>query len=149
MKTVIISIDKKTLVPLFRSRVYKIAESLANDENFKTIYNIEHDSSDVLDSLLSDRYFEKRVINVSNIVAEYILPNPSGELNQIYLSVPSASIATSENASNAASEYILCGMIADWIKDTVPTLLKQYEAAAISAEEGLKRVIYTKKAPEL
>lgn len=146
MKTVIISIDQKTLIPLFSSRVYKIAESLANDENFKTIYNIEHDLSDTLDTFLSNQYFKKRFGNVKKIVTEFIVSETTDQIN---LSVPSASIATSENASEAASDCIVSGMLSDWIKDTLPTLLKQYESAAISAENELKRVIYTKKAPEL
>lgn len=146
MKTVIISIDQKTLIPLFSSRVYKIAESLANDENFKTIYNIEHDLSDTLDTFLSEQYYKKRLGNVKKIVAEFIVSETTGRTE---LSVPSASIATSENVSEAASDCIVSGMLSDWIKDTVPALLKQYESAAISAENELKRVIYTKKAPEL
>lgn len=151
MKNITISINKKILVPLFRDRVFKIAESLGNDTNFKAIYNIKHDSGDALDTFISDHLFDKKFSKVKTIVAEYIITNTnfSADVYDIKLSVPSSSIATNQTASDAAAEYMLSGMIADWIKDTVPTLLKQYEADVKSAEDELNKVIYTKKAPEL
>ena len=167
MRIITIGFDKGEIIALFRSKVHKVAEAFANDENFKAVYNAKHGGDeDIVDTRISDTLYQTRLGYATALMADYItgqnsvvynvasgnVPNQrtnneGNRVDSVTLSLPDTSTATQPMLKDGALEYITEGMLADWTKMTVPNISKQFESTLILAENNFKKIMYNKKAP--
>lgn len=154
MREIAISFNKDSIVKLFRSKAFKVAEAYANDENFKAVYNMKHGGAeDIVDTRISDSLYTTAVGMCRAILAEYTtrtyevgtdnVDNPAG----VILNVPQTSTATQAVLTPAVNEYVTENMLAGWICDVAPKLADDFGKKVNAAEDNIKRIIYTKKAP--
>ena len=159
MRTITIEFVKGDIVKLFRGKAFKAAESVANDENFKAVYNAKHGGNDdIVDTRISDSLYARNLGETIALLADFITSRntvvysnadsqPTETVERVVLSVPGTSTATRETVHGAAVERITEGMMAGWTRNVMPNIAKNYEASCVDAEYSLKRIIYNKKAP--
>jgi len=154
MREITINFNKSEIIKLFRSKVYKIAEAMANDQNIKAVYNIKHGGeADVVDDRISESFYVDRLAILCSILADY-MTNTIETVNgverdriAIILKVPSTSTVTNAVITPAVKDYITDGMVCDWIGLTAPGAQKQFNISVDDAEAKIKRIIYSKTAP--
>ncbi|MBO4787018.1 MAG: hypothetical protein J5510_08120 [Prevotella sp.] len=150
MQTFNITISKETIAKMMETLVYKYANSIDTEKgNYKGVRNVKSDRvDDVADALVVDGSFGKRCREVLAVVHEFATYSDSTPAAPVFsFSIPTRWNGKKEALQAHMEQYVLNGIMSDWLNVTAPSEAAIYTAKLPQDLSDIKVELYKKGTP--
>lgn len=145
---VTLSISKTTIAKTMESLVYKYANAIDNEGNPKGVRNLKSDRiADTVDAFIVNGRIEKRINEVLSIAREFVNSVTGTDPLSINLNMPDRWNGQQASLQSFVEQYILDGLMADWLSATAPSEAPMYANLLPKDTENIIAELYTKGAP--
>ena len=144
-----ITISSTVLTKEFEGLVWKYANAVEGDNNDKAVHNIKADSvNDALDSFLNNYNVSKHINEIVSMMNDFgSLFTTSGTDYVITFDTRTRWAGSVTTLASLVKDYILDGMMVDWLNVTAPSEAAIYVARLPQDKENIIVELYKKKAP--